>query len=539
MQERDTMNFRKYNPSQSSIFGLDIDSKIPEHHLVRYVSAVIDEIDLSDLYCLYSDEGSPAYHPKMMLKIVVYAYITGIYTCRKIARAVRENIAFIWLAAEQEPDFRTISHFAWQKCPDVLQRVFTQVLTSAHEKGYVSFDTSYVDGTTLHARAGKNTYIWKKNVERYHAQAAQRVQTILQEAEQLNLDEQLEYGVNDLPEVGEHLGAGFSFTEEVNSDALQKKLAQKDAMLKSLVSLLKKNETANRASLKKLKSAINKIAKANKTEIPKLQKYESQRQIIGDYRNSTSKTEHDATFIRLKNGLLAPGYVTTISTSDQFVTGMHLYNSPTETKQFPQLMMSMYEETGVYPKEVVGDAAYGTALNLDFANKYNIESYLKTQDYRRDYWDSSMDQYTYDEQLDVWICPNNKHLELVEEKAETNNGPERIVKKYACNQCADCPFADKCISYKDKSSKSFWYDPYISPLKAITVSNIRSKKGKEKLRKRGIEPEAVFAFMKWNRKFDRFTVRSLRKCRAQLTLILLGHNIGKMYKASGIMAQYA
>nr|WP_320408532.1 transposase [Candidatus Cloacimonas acidaminovorans] len=125
-----------------------------------------------------------------------------------------------------------------------------------------------------------------------------------------------------------------------------------------------------------------------------------------------------------------------------------------------------------------------------------------------------------------------KTLTLDNEEVVRANGPERTVKSYRCEDCQDCPFVQKCIPYKNKSGKNLVYDPYLSPLRQETVHNLQSKEGKKLMKKRCIEPEAVFASIKWNSKFSRFTVRSLSKCKNQLLLVLLGHNIQKFYNAS-------
>ncbi len=524
------MNFREHNPDQGTLFGLNISEKIPPKHMVRYVNDIIEQLDLSELYTRYSDEGTPAYHPKMMLKIIVYAYINGIYTCRKIAKAVRENINFIWLAGEQEPDFRTINTFAWTKCSDILIDVFYQVVLKASSLGYLDLDTCFVDGTTIHANAGKNSYIWKSNALRYQELVKTRVEGLFKKIEEYNQEEQQQYGTADLLELGEQLHAVESEkTATVASEQIRDRLVSAENKLKEAMSRLQKNHPSDTRAIKKIKSLLREISKSKSNDITKLEKYEQQLEIIGEGRSSTSKTDNDATFMRLKNGQLAPGYVASIGTSEQFVTGIHLFNIPKETVEFPNLMEQMHDELGQYPTDVVGDAAYGTALNLNYAAEKEITSYLKTQDYKRDYRDSLLTGFSYDEEHDEWVCQFNRRLVKIKEEETEKNGPKRIVKTYICNDCRECPHNKKCIPYKDKTHKLLTYDPHIAPLKRQTVNNLLSEKGDKLRKQRGIEPEAVFAFMKWNRKFERFTVRSLRKCKEQLSLLFLGHNIGKMF----------
>lgn len=527
------MNYREYNQAQTDIFGLDINAKIPEHHLVRFVNDLIEKMDLSKLYAQYSYEGSPAYNPKMMLKIIVYAYINGIYTCRKIAKAVRENINFMWLAGNNEPDFRTLNTFAWTRCKDILVDVFKTIVLEAAERGYLELNSCFIDGTTFRANANQNSYIWKKSTLRYQQQVKDRVDILFGKINKFNEEEQLLYGDQDLRELGTQLETvGALNVKEASTEEIAKTLDQTSTELKTVVEQLRKVRPANDSTVKKITSLITEIKRACQQDVKKLQKYEQQLKIIGETRNSASKTDNDATFIHLKDGTLAPGYVVSIATSNQFVTAVHMYNVPHEALEYTNLMDVYYENLGTYPQKVVGDAAYGIPVNLDYTHNKNITSYLKLQDYKRDYWDSLLPGFVYEESKEQWICTNGKILSLYREEEFSAYGPPRILKHYICKDCKDCPFARKCIPYKNKSVKRITYDPYGSSLKKETANNILSEEGQKLRKRRCIEPESVFSFIKWNNKFNRFTVRSLSKCREQLILMLIGHNIKKIYNAT-------
>lgn len=520
------MKYRPYEKDQALLFGIDVEERIPPMHLVRFVSDTIDKLDLRQLHLSYSEEGCPAYNPKMMLKIVVYAYMNGIYTCRKIAKAVRENINFIWLAGDTAPNFRTINTFCWVRCREQLADIFTQVVIKAHELGYLEFDNCFVDGTTFRGSAGKNSYVWKKNVLRYQQQVKVRVDDLFNQMEAINAEEQDIYGSHDLNELGDH---STEASNGKDSARISARLDQEEDRLNKAVNLIKQVRPSDKASQRQLLSAIKKLQKARQTELPKLQRYEEQLEVIGNDRSSCSKTDPDATFIKMKDGSLAPGYISSISTTEQFVTGVHVYNLNRETREFPVLMEQLRDQYGSYPKVVVGDAAYGTGSNLHFVAEKEITSYLKPQDYKIQYRDSALIDLSYDEANDVWICPMQKTFLFIKEDLVKENGPERKVRKYTCSECSGCPLAKKCIRTKDKTKRTVYYDPYLTPLRQKTVANLSSTVGVELTKKRGIEPEAVFSFVKWNRKFSRLTVRSLAKCRAQLMMVFLGHNIGKMY----------
>lgn len=227
------MKYRPYEQNQVQLFGIDVDERVPKNHLVRFVSDTIDSLDLQVLHNSYSEEGCPGYNPKMMLKIVVYAYMSGIYTCRKIARAARENINFIWLSGDTAPNFRTINTFCWTRCKDQLVDIFTQVVIKAHELGYLEFDNCFVDGTTFRGSAGKHSHVWKKNAIRYKEQAKKRVEDMFIEIEALNTEEDKLYGTRDLNEMGE----SSSSINIKDSDQIKARLDHEETRLKKAACL--------------------------------------------------------------------------------------------------------------------------------------------------------------------------------------------------------------------------------------------------------------------------------------------------------------
>lgn len=135
--------YRAYQPQQSLLLPPSLDEWLPEDHLARFVSEIVDELDLSTIYGYYEREarGYPPYEPSMMLKVLMYAYATGVYSSRKIERRIYEDIAFRYLAAGNFPDFRTISAFRKRHLKD-FERLFLQVLQLCRHAGLVKLGTS-------------------------------------------------------------------------------------------------------------------------------------------------------------------------------------------------------------------------------------------------------------------------------------------------------------------------------------------------------------------------------------------------------------
>ena len=163
------ITFKPYDPNQLSLLPPSLNELIADNHVVRVVSSVIDQLQIDTILKKYKKLGASAFHPKMMLKIIVYGYLSNIYSSRKIEQAVQCNIHFMWLAGMQRPDHNTINRFRNDKLKGVLKEVFAQVVILMAEQGLMDIKTVYVDGTKLEANANKYTFVWGKSVKRHKA----------------------------------------------------------------------------------------------------------------------------------------------------------------------------------------------------------------------------------------------------------------------------------------------------------------------------------------------------------------------------------
>ena len=161
------VQFKQYNEGEVLLFPDRLDSTISENHLVRIINHTVNQLDLTFLISTYSGGGTTAYHPRMLLKILLYAYCLKLYTGRKIANALRSDITFMWLSGKQYPDFRTINNFRSGRLKDSIHTVFKSLLLLMFTEGYIRLEEYYCDGTTIQADANKHKVVWKKNSSRY------------------------------------------------------------------------------------------------------------------------------------------------------------------------------------------------------------------------------------------------------------------------------------------------------------------------------------------------------------------------------------
>ena len=217
--------FKEYVQGQVVFLPTDIEAQIPPKHLVRIVNSSIEKMDLSALLAQYKGGGTSSYHPKMLLKVLVYAYTQQIYSSRKIAKALRENIYFMWLSGNQRPDFRTINRFRSEVVQDVIEVIFTSVLELLIEGGYVKLENYFLDGTKIEANANKYSWVWAKSTKRYKQKLQEKVKQLIVQIEQVNEAENAEYGERDLEEMGP--------SEPLDSQKLEEKIQELNRRLKA------------------------------------------------------------------------------------------------------------------------------------------------------------------------------------------------------------------------------------------------------------------------------------------------------------------
>ena len=196
------VTFKPYDMNQLKL-PIDLAIDIPENHLVKIVNRAIERMDLTPLLKKYKGGGTSAYHPLMMLKVLVYAYTQKIYTARKIAKALRENIYFMWLSGKQTPNFRTINMFRSTIMKDIIDEVFIQVMELLLDEGLVHLQDYFLDGTKIESKANKYTFVWKKVVNKNKLKLETKIRALISQIDYLNEQENSEYGDKDLEEMGE------------------------------------------------------------------------------------------------------------------------------------------------------------------------------------------------------------------------------------------------------------------------------------------------------------------------------------------------
>jgi transposase len=518
--------FKPYVMHQTHLIPPSYDDLIEAGHLVRVVNNAVEKIDLEPVLRQYKGGGTSSYHPKMLLKVLVYAYTQKIYSSRRIAKALRENIHFMWLSGGNQPDFRTINDFRGSRIKDIIDDIFAGVLEYLIEGGHVKLEHYFVDGTKIEADANKHKVVWAKRKDKYHKRVREQIQELLKQIEQANEEEQAEYGDDDLEERGENS------LEDVNSERLKQKIEELNQRLRER-NAAKKETQPERKALKKLETDC----------LPRLEKYEQQTETLKG-RNSYSKTDPDASCMRMKEDRGAdrpwpkPAYNVQAGTEGQFIVGFSLHGQVGDTPCLIPHLEQVRKNTGRLPEKIVADAAYGSEENYAYLEQQGAENFLKYNTFYQDthrYRNPEVlrkhqfraEHFGYDTTQDQFICPAGKRLHFqYSSRYVTDNGYESKRRNYACFDCTDCPLKSQCTRAKGNRKIRISFE--LLEYRRQARKNLMSEEGQRLRAARSTEVETVFGHIKHNMGFRRFHLRGLEKAKTEWGLASIAHNLKKL-----------
>jgi len=508
------LHFRPYIHNQMVLFPQRIDEDIAENDPVRIVNAIVDGLPLDNLRKLYKETGRCPYHPKMMLKVIIYAYMNNVYSCRRIERLLRRDIHYIWLAGYEKPDFITINRFR-NRVKEEINNVFTQLVLILAERGFVSLDVEYIDGTKIESRANKYTFVWRKTVEKNRAKLMEKIRVLLQQVDEAiaqdNSTEEnaVEFTPAMLTEICDELRQAVEQTPKPADKEDKKKLRTKKRQLKEL-----------------------------EQHRDKLSEYDSRLEQIGD-RNSMSKTDTDATFMRMKedamnNGQTKPGYNLQISAENQFITDFSLFPNPTDTLTLIPFFNSFLDRYHRLPSVAVADSGYGSEENYRFMEEAGMDAYVKYNRFhieqRPRYKPNPFhhDNFHYNATEDYYVCPMGQHMTRIgTSHTKTASGYRSENARYRAQNCKGCPL--RCLCYKAKDDRRvIEVNHRLNGYKRKARELLTSEDGIKHRGRRCVEPEAVFGQMKFNMAYRRFRHFGKDKVSMDFAFFAIAFNIKKL-----------
>jgi len=501
--------FKEYNQQQIQLLPPSLEELIPATDLVRVVNQVVDSVDLSAIINQYEGGGTSAYHPKMLTKVLLYAYAVKIYTGRKIAKALRQDVHFMWLAAYSRPDFRTINLFRSGILKETIDELFKQLLLFLVDHGYVKVENYFTDGTTVAADSNKYKVVWRKNAERYKDLAEKKLPALLQQIEALNKAEDAQYGEGDLEETGD-------------------KPISKQAILNGIEKL---NEAIEKTSDRRKKRKAESLKRAVEEQVEKIAKYDNQLE-IAHQRSGYSKTDTDASVMMMKNEEFLPAYNVLASSEDQFITAVSVHQNPNDAIGFKEHL----ESFTFIPQTIMADSIFGTEENYQLLESKEIDSYLKyplyhkekTRKFKTDLY--RKENFAYDPFFDIYECPEKQPLVYTQTSKERNkkSGFTYYTRIYEASDCSLCPVRAACTK-SNGGNRTLHVNVQLDIYKKLAKENLDSQKGVELRKKRGWEIESCFGDIKHNMRFRRFNVRGLKKVKTEISIVSIAHNLRKLH----------
>ena len=478
--------FKSYSQNQDFLLPKSLHEFVEPGHIARLISDIIDEMNINHIIETYKGGGTSAFNPRMLIKEWILGFVNKIYSCRMLAKELRENLTFIWISGNQRPDFRTLNNFRL-RLKDDIKPIFKSIVLYGIETGIIEGKDIFVDHTKRSANANRHKIVWKKQVENQSRKTDEELDKLFEHIDKINADEEKVFGNKDLPEQERK---GFDkekikkIVEKINQELKDKKISREHA----------------RDEKKQLSRAIKLLDRRAL--------YEQKKEILGK-RNSYSKTDNDAIAMMMKDKLtVRPAYNEGIVVEKGFVVNYEVSNKVSDSVNFVPLMEGAISNLDRLPENANADAAYGNEENWSFLQKHGIRNFLKYGLYRKEKsnkWKAEklrFEDFIYDKEKDEFICKNNERLSLVDKLEEiTKTGYIKAINKYQAPEgvCINCPFRALCTKSKARTLELSWKGEL---LKRQARENLESKKGKELRKRRGNEIESVFGDGKLNKNKD-------------------------------------
>ena len=515
-------NYSSFSRPYQLKLPLEIGHIIPDNDCVRLLGQFVEELDLRDLYSTYSRVKENQVSPRQMLKIMLYAYHEGNFSSRGIEKACKRDINYMYLLeGRSAPDHATIARFRSIHFTEVAEKYLSMSVNYLMELGEISGKEIFIDGTKIEANANKYTFVWKKSVTKNQAKLLDKMALLVQECVET-------YGLRKI------------WRGQVKEKHLEK-------VIRQLYRIKEEEGIEFVYGSGKRKTPLQRHIEELEEGAVRLKEYSRKLSILGE-RNSYSKTDPDATFMRMKedamlNGQLKPAYNLQLGVDSGYISWLTLSPRPTDTMTLIPFLKGLEASLGHRYPVVVADAGYESEENYSFLEDRKMTAVIKpanyeiskTRKYRKDI--SRKENMPYDPEGDFYTCMNGCKLENCgTKKRKTASGYVREETVYRCDDCLGCPHKSECIRGKN------WKIPEEERFKSLNVSRKFERQRKECLNRivsaegiqlrvnRSIQAEGAFALWKEDQKFRQFLCRGQANVYAESVLMAIAQNIGNLHR---------
>ncbi len=540
---------------------------LPDDDPVYTLKNVMEELNFSGLLACYSDKGRSGYNPIMMYAVVTYANMRGVRAVDRIVDLCQRDLAFIWLTKGEKPKRDAFYDFKGKKLTgEILDDLNCQFMRRLEKEGLITLKELYIDGTKIEANANRYTFVWRGTINYHLAGLLDTIDSLYTRYNTLLAEHS--YGPKyDLGEARMFVVSGMDKVRKVIEENRKRKLTKHKKLPNNTVIEI---DNCSPLEIVRIQKNLLEIAAGEgilfvsgkgkrKPEIQKLyeeledcgrrlMEYKECFEIMGKDRNSYSKTDLEATFMRMKedhmmNGQLKPGYNVQIAVENYFIVHGYVSNDRTDYNTLIPVLEKHKKAFGDILEEVTTDSGYCSEKNLLYLKENEIASYIKLQDHEqrktRAYKEDIGKYYNMRTEIfedeHYYICHDGRELRHIRTETKKQEGYTQTFEVYGCADCSGCVHKAKCLyrynTEKDaEKNKVMKINEQWEELKEASNANIQSKKGILKRQIRSIQTEGHFGDIKENEKFRRFNYRTEEKVYKEFMLYAIGRNINKYHR---------
>ena len=479
---------------------------------------VMNHIDLNKYLTVEGRRvDRPRYDEETLLKIILFAFMeNGYASVRNIEKYCKTDIRYMWLLQDNPaPSHMTIDNFMNKSLCEKIEEIFADINAYIFEKEHVDLNHTYIDGTKISANAGKYTWVWKKSCEKNRLKVFAKVTDLLEKMNEIiapygvKISAREEYAIEYLEEILS------KFAELVGLD-LNKKVCGRGH-----------HKTPEQRLYERLSECLE-----------RLKKYAEHIKICGEDRGSYSKTDHDATFMRMKrdhmgNDQLLPAYNIQCAVCDGYIAAFDVCQYASDMDCFQPLMERFNRLYGKYPEYPVADAGYGSFNNYLYCEEHGMKKYMKFTMFEKESKDEKYRDDPYRavnfpiDESGSPVCPNGKKFNYIYSRPVRGNKYGRTEEFFQCEDCSGCAHKEKCC--KCKGNRIIRLNVELTRFHSEVLGNLNSIHGALLRMNRSIQAEGTFGTIKWNRSYIRARRRGLNSLFLEFGIISCGFNLHKFH----------
>ena len=460
--------------------------------------------------------GRIRYNPVNMLKTVIFGFMSqGYISLRDLEDNCKVNMRFMYLMDNKKPSYRTFGYFINEVLDESIEDIFNDINKAIFEKDNVDLNHIYIDGSKFEANANKYSWVWKKATEKSRYRLFEKITTLFNE---INVD---------FASSGLYIETNTEYTPDQLHKIAERYIKIWNLNPETFVYGKGHRKTVQQRQYEKLLEYTS-----------KLEEYIEKIDICGPDRNSYSKTDNSATFMRIKkdymgNDQLLPAYNIQVGVADEYIAVVDVNQYRSDMDCFIPLMEQFYKTYGFYPKYPTADAGYGSYNNYIYCEQKGMEKYMKFPMFKKETTDKKYSEdpfravnFKIDDEGTI-RCPNGKAFHFAYRRAVRGNQYGRQEEFYVCEDCSGCPYAEKCK--KTNKNRTIRVNQELTSIHAEVIENLESIHGALLRMNRSIQAEGTFGIIKNNRNYKRIIRKGIKSVRLEIFLVSIGHNLYKYH----------